>query len=462
MKGSRILIVEDEMIIAMEIRATLKKLGYEVAGSVISGFDAIQTAADKMPDLVLMDIRLKGEMDGIDAAKKIMELYDIPVIFLTGNSDRTTVERAVAIKPAGFLTKPFNERELFGNIEMAIHKHKVIAQIKPQGREKSEDIHAKKFSSYDAPLISADGRGVVTRANDAAKKLIGEDTIIVGKRISEIFSTSKKPQRESDREVYRYFWPDSVGLKSDEKIFSVNLKSGFIADESNDIKDFIFLVEKAGEEKQGKDIPAEEFTGIIDSFSEIIFITDLSMNFLYYNNNFLEFSKRLGINSFQLTRPIYEVKELLPFAEAGEYVEVFRTNHSIVKIKKFKSAGKEINYFRVVLTPGTKDGRVTHVVIIIEDITSVVSAREHIQYITQNLDDIKTSLLSANEIVGEINGPLFDILKVIGNRSSPQLDKIAGSVHEIEVLLERFNVHKIKYEDAIDHIVFIDKTIESW
>lgn len=462
MKGSSILIVEDEMIIAMEIRATLKKLGYNIAGTVISGFDAIQVCGEKHPDLVLMDIRLKGDMDGIEAAKKIMDLYDIPVIFLTGNSDKTTVERAVSIKPAGFLIKPFKERELFGNIEMAIHKTRVKSKIDSLETNKAKEKILKKISLLKKPFIATDKNGVITHANTSFIELVGEDNKIVGRKLHDIFSTPAKPEKINGYKDMIYFWPDSIEIENPDSTSLVYLRAGFILDESRDIQNFIFSVDNDIKKEPGKDIPFDEFTGLIDSFSEVIFITDISMKFVYYNNSFLEFSKRLGVSSFQLTKTIYELKEFSIFVSGSEYVEVFRTNHSIVKTKKLKSKGREINYFRVSLIPSSKNNQVTHVTTIIEDITSLVNQKEHDEYISQNLEEIKNSLSKANSIVYEINKPLMNIMKVIGNKSSPEYDKIVESAHEIEEILERFNIHKIKYEEGIDHIVYMSKTADNW
>ena len=117
-----ILIVEDEMIIAMEIAAVIKKMGHAVAGTAMKGEDAISLAELKHPDVVLMDIFLKGMMDGITAAEIIYHTHKIPVIYLTANTDVHTLERAMKTKPFGYLTKPVNAQELHGAIERAIYK----------------------------------------------------------------------------------------------------------------------------------------------------------------------------------------------------------------------------------------------------------------------------------------------------------------------------------------------------
>jgi CheY-like chemotaxis protein len=107
-----ILIVEDEMILAMNTRHTLEEAGYRVTGIAITGEEALLMAEREKPDLVLVDITLSGKIDGIDAAKKMIEELGIPVIYLTGNSDEGTLERARRTNPAGILQKPTEEYRL--------------------------------------------------------------------------------------------------------------------------------------------------------------------------------------------------------------------------------------------------------------------------------------------------------------------------------------------------------------
>ena len=121
--GARILVVEDEPAVAMGIQHILRVYGYEVLEPTVSGDDAIRRAAADTPDLVLMDIRLKGIVDGIDAAKEIQRRFDIPVVFLTAHTDRATVGRATQAHPYGYVRKPFEGSELWAAIEVAIHRH---------------------------------------------------------------------------------------------------------------------------------------------------------------------------------------------------------------------------------------------------------------------------------------------------------------------------------------------------
>ena len=120
-----ILVVEDETIVAMEIKDRLERLGYSVVDTVSSGEEAVKRAKEKYPDLVLMDIRLKGDMDGIEAAEEISARFDIPVVYLTALGDQNTLQRAELTKHYGYVGKPFDERELQAAIEAALHRHKV-------------------------------------------------------------------------------------------------------------------------------------------------------------------------------------------------------------------------------------------------------------------------------------------------------------------------------------------------
>lgn len=123
MSEIKILIVEDEKILAMGLKNKLEKLGYTVTGLVSSGREAIGSVNSTQPDLVLMDIVLKGEMDGIDTAKFIINLHDIPIIYLTAYADDKTLARAEKTCPYGYILKPYKDNELKANIKMALYKH---------------------------------------------------------------------------------------------------------------------------------------------------------------------------------------------------------------------------------------------------------------------------------------------------------------------------------------------------
>lgn len=123
MSRAKILVVEDESIIAEDIADSLTALGYSIAAIVHSGEEAIQTATELRPDLVLMDVKLQGEMDGVMAAEKIRSRLQIPVVYLTAYADDNTLHRVNATKPFGYVVKPFEEKNLHSAIQIALHRH---------------------------------------------------------------------------------------------------------------------------------------------------------------------------------------------------------------------------------------------------------------------------------------------------------------------------------------------------
>jgi two-component system, cell cycle response regulator len=131
-----ILLVEDEGVIARDLEDTLTRLGYRVSGVASEGTEAIEMARELHPQLVVMDVSLRGELDGIEAAYAIQEDAPVPVIFLTGHTDTETLQRAVMTGPLGYLIKPFQEDDLRCAIEVAIHKHRADVQR----REREEHL----------------------------------------------------------------------------------------------------------------------------------------------------------------------------------------------------------------------------------------------------------------------------------------------------------------------------------
>ena len=129
MENIRVLIVEDERIIAESIKLSLEKHNYEVCGIESWGENVSRTIENLLPDIVLMDIRLRGEMSGVEVAGIIKDVYDIPVVFLTSYSDDKTIENAKHTFPYGYLVKPFEERELYATIEIAIFKHNTSKEL---------------------------------------------------------------------------------------------------------------------------------------------------------------------------------------------------------------------------------------------------------------------------------------------------------------------------------------------
>lgn len=170
MASTRILIIEDESVVALDLASSLEKMGYRVVGQAARGLDAIQAAADLYPDLVLMDIHLKGEMDGIEAAEQIRARNDIPVIFLTAHADEDTLLRARVTEPFGYLLKPFDERALDSNISIALYKHAAEQKLR-----QSESQYRTLFETMAQGVIYHNADGKIISANPAAMRIMGLD-----------------------------------------------------------------------------------------------------------------------------------------------------------------------------------------------------------------------------------------------------------------------------------------------
>lgn len=145
MTKKKILVVEDETLVAMDIKNSLKLLGYMVPAVAVSGEEAVIKAQEIQPDLILMDIRLKGEIDGVTAARLIRTKWNIPVVYLTAYSDELTLERAKITQPFGYLLKPFEEEELRVTIEIALSRFQAEAKIR-QALVREQELREQKSS----------------------------------------------------------------------------------------------------------------------------------------------------------------------------------------------------------------------------------------------------------------------------------------------------------------------------
>src|SRR5438477_11556230 len=161
--AARILIVEDEQITAEDLRDILTDLGYTVVDVVATGPDAIARAEATKPDLALMDIRIKGNMDGTETARVLRERFNIPVVYLTAHADNDTLKRAKVAEPLGYITKPFQEGQPHASIEIALHKHSEDVKAK-----KREEVLAGTLRAIGQGVISVDTAGNIVLLNDAA------------------------------------------------------------------------------------------------------------------------------------------------------------------------------------------------------------------------------------------------------------------------------------------------------
>jgi PAS domain S-box-containing protein len=184
MKKSRIMVVEDESLVALAIEKSLIGLGYEVPVMVSTGEDAVRKAVEVEPDLVLMDIRLKGIIDGVEAAERIKNAFRIPIVYLTAYSEDKTLERAKLTEPFGYITKPFEERTLQATVEMALYKSTMEGKLW-RTKEKLQTI----LRCIGEGVVVVDTKGVVEYLNPIAQRiLLSSENMKPGTCLCELFT----------------------------------------------------------------------------------------------------------------------------------------------------------------------------------------------------------------------------------------------------------------------------------
>lgn len=235
MADPKILIVEDEVIVAENIRRNLEKLGYSVPAMAFSGEESVEKVQEFNPDLVLMDIVLKGKMDGIEAAEEIRSRFNIPVVYLTAYSDDKTLLRAKISEPFGYILKPFNERELRTTIQIALHKHELETELK-----ESRQWLLTTLKSIGDAVIATDSEGNIRFMNPVAEGLTKwEEKDALGKPFTDIFNivSEKKRERVEDPVTTIFREGGVVELANETVLIAKDGSERFITDNGARIKD---------------------------------------------------------------------------------------------------------------------------------------------------------------------------------------------------------------------------------
>jgi PAS domain S-box-containing protein len=192
MTPARILVVEDDRVVARDIQHQLTRIGHTVVGVTPLGEDAVRLALESHPDLVLMDIRLEGALDGVDAAQQIRNRCQVPVVYLTAYADDETLRRARVTEPFGYLLKPFEDSQLRTVIEMALYKHTAERKLR-----ESERRYAVTLASIGDAVIATDDQGRVTFLNPVAEALTGwPQAEATGRPLAEVFHIINEETRQ--------------------------------------------------------------------------------------------------------------------------------------------------------------------------------------------------------------------------------------------------------------------------
>jgi PAS domain S-box-containing protein len=212
MAQTKILVVEDNPVIAGMIRRYLTKSDYEISGIVASGEEAVKLAGQSMPDLALMDVQLAGKMDGITAARVIGERLHIPIIYLTGSSDAETIARAASTEAYGYLLKPVQERDLIKTIEAALLKHGAECRAREH-----QSWLAATFQCIADAVIGTDSTGCVKLLNPAAEALTGwSQAEAVGQDQMHIIKVLNSGTRQAEESAVAQVIRNKVAYRSEE------------------------------------------------------------------------------------------------------------------------------------------------------------------------------------------------------------------------------------------------------
>jgi PAS domain S-box-containing protein len=293
MSQVRILVVEDESVVAKDIQWSLKSLGYTICGWASSGEEALEKVEALKPDLVLMDIVLKGGVDGVEAAEHIRTNFDIPVVYLTAYADEHTLQRAKVTEPFGYILKPFEERELHTTIEVALYKHKTERRIK-----QSQYWLSTTLKSISDGVITTNTEGQVTFLNLNAEVLTGwKELEALGKDLNDIFNVRDqegaplpvKPWLESLREG-RVVGPMShLLISGKDTAIPIDYSTAPIRDERGDTIGMVLAFRDITERKKAEMLlrrERETFFAILQKAPYGVILLEKTGRYLYVNPQF--------------------------------------------------------------------------------------------------------------------------------------------------------------------------------
>jgi PAS domain S-box-containing protein len=305
MKNKTILIVEDDNIIAFELQYRLEENGYNVVGPFAYGEDVIENICSMNVDLILMDINLKGNLDGIETAQIIKQKCKIPIIYLTAYTDQNTLNRAKITEPFGYVIKPFDERELFTNIEMSLFKHCMELKL----LESEGWLHTTLKSIGDG-VIATDINSNIKFMNKVAANLTGwcvEESI--DRKLDEIFRIISEIDREPAYNPVERVIKEGIVLSLANHSLLIN-KDGreiSITDSASPIKDddgivigcVLVFQDQSEKRKFQQEIEDSEakYRTTLESLDDGIYVIDKNLNVLLMNNTFINWAGKLGISN---------------------------------------------------------------------------------------------------------------------------------------------------------------------
>ena len=292
MANPKILIVEDENIVAKDLQKRLINLGYEVVGIASTGEDAVKKAIATMPDLVLMDVRLKGEMDGIEAASTLRFQYGIAVVYLSAYADNDTLKRASKTEPFGYVLKPFEERELHTTIEMALYRRELERRFK-----ENETWYGTTLRSIGEAVIATDTMGTIKFMNTAAENYTGwKLSEVLGEDLLKVFQTAEELTKPHFTNPVDQILKNKITavLKNHATLISREGKEIPIDESASPIKDevgntvgVVLVFQDVSERKRVQEAlkTSQDYAqSIIDSSMDMVIAVDLERRVIEFNS----------------------------------------------------------------------------------------------------------------------------------------------------------------------------------
>jgi PAS domain S-box-containing protein len=249
MDAGKVLIVEDEPIVAMDLNQEIQGLGYNVVGIAESADEALAAVQNELPDFALMDIRIEGSLDGIQTARTLLHWYHVPSVFLTSYSDDTTLARAARAMPYGYLTKPFKSAELKAALRMAVERSK------EEARSRSDQENAKDaFNGMPEGVITINCSGAVRFMNSTAEALTGwSNSAAKEKQLHEILcwsdvQTNPVPDlKQWDAPAPQGDWPGCVLSRTGDERSYVDVNLTPLQDSDGDRRGYVLTLRDASE-----------------------------------------------------------------------------------------------------------------------------------------------------------------------------------------------------------------------
>ncbi|EQA45074.1 PAS domain S-box protein [Leptospira broomii serovar Hurstbridge str. 5399] len=279
----KILVVEDEIIVAVNLGQKLKKLGYDLVGITSSGEEAIQKAEENHPDLVLMDINIEGNLDGIQTAEVLRNRFQTPVIYLTAYADENTLNRAKRTQPLGYIVKPFESDQLRSSIEVALYKNEVEFK-----NRKSEESLKSTLNKIESGIITTDENGLVVFCNPAAEQITGLNfSECIGQPLSKILKIKDNlgnqrqiPISELLGQNNNVSWDGLVVISAMGKKIPVSINTSPILNTEEKVTGFITVLRTEDSDDPGQSYLKEIHHRIKNNLTIISSILSMNANHL--------------------------------------------------------------------------------------------------------------------------------------------------------------------------------------